>query len=314
MYRSLVHGILENDHGSISKAVTLIENGGAETGPLLNDIYKSTVESLRIGITGPPGAGKSTITNALIDIFLENKKTVGVIAVDPTSPFSGGSLLGDRIRMNHYAWDERVFVRSMGSHGELGGLARKSQDVGDILAASGKDIVLYETVGVGQSEHDIVKAADVSIVVLVPESGDEVQMMKAGLIEIADLFIINKSDRDGADRLSSMLKNVLHSFNPEGKIEPPIFNTVGTEGVGIKELYKGVFDHVDSMIGLGQLDKRRLARYRQRVSALVRETLEDSFWTDDKKELLYKVTKTSDRITDAPHIMAEALLGNTDEE
>ena len=314
MYRSLVHGILENDHGSISKAVTLIENGETETGSILNDLYQHSVGSIRIGITGPPGAGKSTITNALIEIFLENKKTVGVIAVDPTSPFSGGSLLGDRIRMNHYAWDDRVFVRSMGSNGELGGLARKSQDVGDILAASGKDIVLYETVGVGQSEHDIVKAADLSIVVLVPESGDEVQMMKAGLIEIADIFIINKSDRDGADRLSSMLKNVLHSFNPEGKIEPPIFNTVGTEGVGIQELYSGMLDHMDDMRDLGQLDQRRSERYRQRVSALVRETLEDSFWTDDKIELLHKDSKTFDSIVTAPHIMAQDLLGNVDNE
>ncbi len=314
MYQSLIHGILENDHGSISKAVTLIENGETETGSILNDLYQHSVGSIRIGITGPPGAGKSTITNALIEIFLENKKTVGVIAVDPTSPFSGGSLLGDRIRMNHYAWDDRVFVRSMGSNGELGGLARKSQDVGDILAASGKDIVLYETVGVGQSEHDIVKAADLSIVVLVPESGDEVQMMKAGLIEIADLFIINKSDRDGADRLSSMLKNVLHSFNPEGKIEPPIFNTVGTEGVGIQELYSGMLDHMDDMRDLGQLDQRRSERYRQRVSALVRETLEDSFWTDDKIELLHKDSKTFDSIVTAPHIMAQDLLGNVDNE
>ena len=314
MYQSLIHGILENDHGSISKAVTLIENGETETGSILNDLYQHSVGSIRIGITGPPGAGKSTITNALIEIFLENKKTVGVIAVDPTSPFSGGSLLGDRIRMNHYAWDDRVFVRSMGSNGELGGLARKSQDVGDILAASGKDIVLYEPVGVGQSEHDIVKAADLSIVVLVPESGDEVQMMKAGLIEIADLFIINKSDRDGADRLSSMLKNVLHSFNPEGKIEPPIFNTVGTEGVGIQELYSGMLDHMDDMRDLGQLDQRRSERYRQRVSALVRETLEDSFWTDDKIELLHKDSKTFDSIVTAPHIMAQDLLGNVDNE
>jgi len=314
MYQSLIHGILENDHGSISKAVTLIENGETETGSILNDLYQHSVGSIRIGITGPPGAGKSTITNALIEILLENKKTVGVIAVDPTSPFSGGSLLGDRIRMNHYAWDDRVFVRSMGSNGELGGLARKSQDVGDILAASGKDIVLYETVGVGQSEHDIVKAADLSIVVLVPESGDEVQMMKAGLIEIADLFIINKSDRDGADRLSSMLKNVLHSFNPEGKIEPPIFNTVGTEGVGIQELYSGMLDHMIDMRDLGQLDQRRLERYRQRVSALVRETLEDSFWTDDKIELLHKDSKTFDSIVTAPHIMAQDLLGNVDNE
>ena len=204
MLQSLVRGIRENDHGSISKAITIIENGQNQATSLLADIYSKTSQSIRIGITGPPGAGKSTITNTLVEIILDNNKTVGVVAVDPTSPFSGGSLLGDRIRMNQYAWDERVFIRSMGNHGDLGGLASKSQDVGDILSASGKDFILYETVGVGQSEHDIVKAADLCIVVLVPESGDEIQMMKAGLIEIADLFVINKSDRDGANRLSSI--------------------------------------------------------------------------------------------------------------
>ena len=208
MLQSLVRGIRENDHGSISKAITIIENGQNQATSLLADIYSKTSQSIRIGITGPPGAGKSTITNTLIEIILDNNKTVGVVAVDPTSPFSGGSLLGDRIRMNQYAWDERVFIRSMGNQGDLGGLANKSQDVGDILSASGKDFVLYETVGVGQSEHDIVKAADLCVVVLVPESGDEIQMMKAGLIEIADLFVINKSDRDGANRLSSILKKL----------------------------------------------------------------------------------------------------------
>ena len=213
MLQSLVHGVRDNDHGSISKAITIIENGQDGSESLQTIIYPDASKSLRLGITGPPGAGKSTITNALINILLNNDKTVGVVAVDPSSPFSGGSLLGDRIRMNQYAWDDRVFVRSMGIQGDLGGLARRSQDVGDVLAASGKDYILYETVGVGQSEHDIVKAADLCMVVLVPESGDEIQMMKAGLIEIADLFVINKSDRDGANRLSSMLKNILHNFS-----------------------------------------------------------------------------------------------------
>ena len=312
MHESLIHGILKNEHGSISKEVTLIENGGTKIVPLLNNIHEYSTNSLRIGITGPPGAGKSTITNALIEILLKNKKTVGVIAVDPTSPFSGGSLLGDRIRMNHYAWDDRVFVRSMGSNGELGGLARKSQDVGDVLAASGKDVVLYETVGVGQSEHDIVKAADICIVVLVPESGDEVQMMKAGLIEIADLFVINKSDREGAGRLSSMLKNVLHNFNPKGKIEPPVFNTVGTEGKGIQKLYKGIISHLEAMKELGYLDKRRLEGYHQRVLALVSETLEAAFWTDEKISLLNEVSNTSDIVV-APHAMAQNLMSNKNE-
>ena len=311
MFHPLVRGIRENDHGSISKAITIVENGQDGAQSLLTNIYPDTRKSLRIGITGPPGAGKSTITNTLIEILLESNKTVGVVAVDPSSPFSGGSLLGDRIRMNQYAWDDRVFVRSMGNQGDLGGLARKSQDVGDVLAASGKDYVIYETVGVGQSEHDIVKAADLCVVVLVPESGDEIQMMKAGLIEIADLFVINKSDRDGANRLSSMLKNILHNFSKIDKLEPPVYNTVATERVGVSELIQGMESHVTLMSDTGHLETRQLDRYRQRVLSLVRQDLENSFWTSEKVDLLNEMTDSIDQINKVPHAMAHELLSES---
>ena len=313
MSQSLIHGIRENNHGSISKAITIIENDLVESESLLTELYPESDRALRIGITGPPGAGKSTLTNVLIEKILDQEKTVGVVAVDPTSPFSGGSLLGDRIRMNQYSWDERVFVRSMGSHGDLGGLARRSQEVGDLLAASGKDFIIYETVGVGQSEHDIVKAADLCVVVLVPESGDEIQMMKAGLIEIADLFIINKSDRDGANRLSSMLKNILHDFSKEGKLEPPVFNTIGTEKVGMDKLFSGIVSHVESMSKAGELDNKRLERYRKRVLDLVRGELENSFWTSSKMDLLKSMTARIDQITKVPHAMAHELLSDSDQ-
>jgi len=313
MSQSLIHGIRENNHGSISKAITIIENDLVDSESILTELYPESDRSLRIGITGPPGAGKSTLTNVLIEKILDEGKTVGVIAVDPTSPFSGGSLLGDRIRMNQYSWDERVFVRSMGSHGDLGGLARRSQEVGDILAASGKDFIIYETVGVGQSEHDIVKAADLCVVVLVPESGDEIQMMKAGLIEIADLFIINKSDRVGANRLSAMLKSVLHDFSKEGQLEPPIFNTIGTEKVGMEKLFSGIVSHVKAMSKAGDLDKKRLDRYRKRVLDLVRGELENSFWTRSKMDLLKRMTTSIDQVTTVPHAMAHRLLSDSDQ-
>jgi len=313
MSQSLIHGIRENNHGSISKAITIIENDLVDSESLLTELYPESDRSLRIGITGPPGAGKSTLTNVLIEKILDEGKTVGVIAVDPTSPFSGGSLLGDRIRMNQYSWDERVFVRSMGSHGDLGGLARRSQEVGDILAASGKDFIIYETVGVGQSEHDIVKAADLCVVVLVPESGDEIQMMKAGLIEIADLFIINKSDRVGANRLSAMLKSVLHDFSKEGQLEPPIFNTIGTEKVGMEKLFSGIVSHVKAMSKAGDLDKKRLDRYRKRVLDLVRGELENSFWTRSKMDLLKRMTTSIDQVTTVPYAMAHRLLSDSDQ-
>ncbi len=306
--------LADNDTGAISKAITRIENDQHVPDSFFSELQENSSRSIRIGITGPPGSGKSTLTNELIETCLSRNKTVGVIAVDPTSPFTGGALLGDRIRMNKYLWNDRVFIRSMGSHGDLGGLARKAQEAGDVLAASGKDIILYETIGVGQGEHDVAKAADLTVVILVPESGDEIQLMKAGLIEIADLFVINKSDRDGANRLASLLKNILHNFTARGKIEPPVFNTVANQGQGIIELFMGIQDHLKLMEGKGMLDNRRLNRYRDRVSDLIRERLEDKFWTEEKRAFLNQATQTLNSIKSAPIIMAQKLLDRQPDE
>ena len=309
MYQTLIHGILDNDHGSIAKVISLIENDEI-TPDILSKLYDCSKKSIRVGITGPPGAGKSTITNALIEVCLANKKTVGVVAVDPTSPFTGGALLGDRIRMNKYSMDEKVFIRSLGNHGDLGGLSRKSHEIGDVLAASGKDYVFFETVGVWQGEHDIINTADICVVVLVPESGDEIQLMKAGLIEIADIFIINKSDRKGANRISYLLKNVLHSFS-SSKIEPPIFNTIASNNIGIVELFSGIQSHLNLMEKSGNLSSKRLKRYRYRVRDLVRETLEKEFWKLGKTHALDELTENLEDIREAPHIIAEKLLKNS---
>jgi len=314
MPNALISGILENDTRSISKAITRIENNQRIADSFYSDLHASSSGSIRIGITGPPGSGKSTLTNELIETCLSKNKTVGVIAVDPTSPFTGGALLGDRVRMNKYLWDNRVFIRSMGSHGDLGGLTRKAQEAGDILAASGKDIILFETVGVGQGEHDVAKAADITVVVLVPESGDEIQLMKAGLIEIADIFVINKSDRDGANRLASLLKNILHNFTTRGKLEPPVFNTVANQGHGIIELFMGIQDHLKLITENGMLDDRQLSRYRNRVSDFIRVRLEDAFWTVKKRSLLDQLTQTLSSIKTAPVILAQQLLDRQQDE
>jgi len=308
MPHDLVRGILKNNQGSISKAITLIENSQTPPEPFFSDIHKNAFNSVRIGITGPPGAGKSTLTNSLIEFCLADGKEVGVIAVDPTSPFTGGALLGDRVRMNKYAGDNRVFLRSMGNHCDLGGLSNKVQEVGDVLAASGKDYIFFETVGVGQGEHDIINVADVSIVVLVPESGDEIQLMKAGLIEIADIFVINKSDREGSNRIASTLKNILHIFKKQDRREPSVFNTIANKQEGVLELFNGIELYLRMIDKEGLLESRKLERYRKRVFNIIQNSLETSFWSRGKQKQLIDLTKNIDGTSIDPHTVAKQLL------
>ena len=310
MDKSTLEGVRANDHRMLSRVISRIEFDESLKDEFFIDLHEYSTDAIRIGITGPPGAGKSTLTDQLINQFIENGQSVGVVAVDPTSPFTGGALLGDRVRMNRYIWEDRVFIRSMGSHGDLGGLARKAQDVGDVLAASGKEIVIYETVGVGQGEHDVAKAVDLTIVVLVPESGDEIQLMKAGLIEIADLFIINKADREGANRLAQLLQNMLHTANRGDKLEPPVFITVANDGKGILELFAGIHDHLEKMEAQGILDIKRLERHRSRVFNLVQEKLLDDFWTSEKRAALEQKTDSIDSIKSSPHEISASLLNH----
>ena len=302
----IIDELLDNNFKSISKTITLIEQGNFPL-ELSSEIFKHASSSIRIGITGPPGAGKSTITNQLINQCLINQKSVGVIAVDPTSPFTGGALLGDRVRMNEHSLNDKVYVRSMGNQGKLGGLSKKAQEVGDVLAASGKDIIIFETVGVGQAEHDIISAADLSIVVLVPESGDEVQLMKAGIIEIGDIFVINKSDRLGANKLASKLKNILHFFTKKGMKEPEVYNTCATEGKGIVELYLGIQNCIKAMNENNVLETRKVQRYKERIIEIVNESLIKSFWTDKRKHFLKELTNISNLSLVSPEKIAKKI-------
>ena len=308
MEKVTIQGIKANDHRVLSRVITHIENDDYVQDQRFIELYDQAQEAIRLGITGPPGAGKSTITNELIKRFLKKNQTIGVIAIDPSSPFSGGALLGDRVRMNHYTNDKSVFIRSMGTHGNLGGLARKSQEAGDILAASGKDIIIFETVGVGQGEYDIAKAADITVLVLVPESGDEIQLMKAGLVEIADLFVINKSDREGSGRLADSLNSMINAMGNNSKPDPSVYTTVASNGKGMDKLFDGVFDHLDKLDRCGLLVQKKKERYRNRVKKLIQEQLLGEFWTEDRLRKLEDATKSLDTITESPYSIANDIL------
>ncbi len=285
--KDFIYKIISSDKRAVAKALTLVENEDIGSEVLLKRLYKFTGRAHRIGITGPPGAGKSTITNCLIKLMNKSGFKVGVIAVDPTSPFTGGALLGDRIRMQEAGLLENVFIRSMATRGSLGGLSRNVVEACDVLDASGKDFIIIETVGVGQSELDIAQTADTTIVVLVPESGDSVQAMKAGLMEIADIFVLNKSDREGADGIVSIIKNITHLKPPakDGWIID-VLKTVGSNSQGIEELFEEIIRHMNHLKQSGYLDVKRKEHLNKKIIELVNNKLEVSFWDSKKlKEL-----------------------------
>ncbi len=243
-----------------------IEDRIPEAMEVLKELYPHTGRAFIVGITGIPGAGKSTLADRLIDLFRKEGKTIGIVAVDPTSPFTGGAILGDRIRMQRHATDEAVFIRSVATRGSLGGLSRATHDIVHVMDAMGKDIILVETVGVGQDEVKIVNTAHTCIVVLMPGMGDEIQAIKAGIIEIGDLFVINKCDREGADKLERELRLVLDmSRKRTDAWEPQIFKTEAVSGKGIAELASGIYRHKQTL-DQGQGFQKK-----------VREKIKDSF-------------------------------------
>ena len=307
---SIAKRILEGDVRAASRLMRDIDDRIPTALDALKELYPKTGKAYIIGVTGPPGSGKSTIVDKMIDIFRKEGKSVGIVAVDPTSPFTGGAILGDRIRMQRHATDEGVFIRSLATRGCLGGLSRSTQDIVNVMDAMGKDIILVETVGVGQDEVEIVNTAHTSIVVLVPGLGDDIQAIKAGIIEIGDIFVINKCDREGADKMERDLRMVLEMGRKrEDGWEPSLFRTEAILGKGIFELVYGIYRHKQALEQNQTLEKKLKERTKTTFLEILKSEVMTHFVEKMEKEGKWEslIEDLMKRRTD-PYSVAERMM------
>jgi LAO/AO transport system kinase len=307
--QELTSGILAGRYRALAQAITLVERDDPRTDRLLAELYPATGRARIIGITGSPGAGKSTLVAALAKFYRKQEKRVGIIAVDPTSPFTGGAILGDRIRMTDLYTDRGVFIRSMATRGFLGGLAKATNDVVDLLDASGFDLVLVETVGVGQDEVEVIRTVQTNMVVLVPGMGDDIQAIKAGIMEIGDVFAVNKADRPGADKTVTEVTMMMSLVEEHGDWIPPIVKTVASKSDGIVELDAALGKHFDYLQGSGELDRRNRERVRIRIETQLKEKFMErliggAMTRDEYEQLLDDVLRKKNN----PHDAAEGVL------
>jgi len=271
--QSWIERLRSGDSRALARAISTVENRGPDSSDLLKALFPHSGKARILGLTGAPGAGKSTLVDQLARRYRRSGKTLGIIAVDPTSPYTGGAILGDRIRMQEHYADSGIYIRSMATRGALGGLAGTTADVATVLDASGRDLILIETVGVGQDEIDIVRIADITVVILVPGMGDDVQTIKAGIMEIADIFVINKSDREGAERVEREILSLQSLAVRQDKWIPPIVKTVASTGQGIDELISAIDDYETHLANGNLTLKRNIHNWQERLVEMVRDAL-----------------------------------------